>query len=1665
MELLNTTLRREIGSPQAAGRRAALAGGGPFPIGGAQPAFTPGEARKLTVETVLRGHSGCVNRLHWNEAGTMLASASDDRTVMLWHYPDTQLAPLMVQTSHQANIFGVRWLPATNDTQLVTGAMDYTVQLHTLRTPPTAMRSSARKNAAAPMRRHPEAGAVRVPCHTTLYACHRGRVKASPRAERGRSVQGVEVEPGCPHLFWSASEDGVLRQFDVRLPSAQQADYDSPNALVAVCSRGGRGPPLELKGLALNAVRPHELAVAAGDQYVRIYDRRMLSPASPEPWRRGGPGRTGGLGVPLLSLAPPHMCWGEGAGGRRRGIHTTYVAFGHRGDKASAPSQVVASYHADHAYTFDITHSAADASLKAVRMGGAAPGGGTARTGAGAAPASPRAAGTGAYAELLASGSLHQGAGGGDGVSPSTSAEGLAEQLRQAQGAAQPSPDLFGHPPPTWAPSAIFRPPSAGAGASGIAAATAAGPSEAAAPVGAAVAAVLLPPEAERAKADGNLYLFNKQAQQAVEAYSEALRAAPWAGLLYTNRCLALLQRGWEGDATAALADAEVAAALDPRNPKAYFRRARQPERLRAQALRACKLLRSAAAAAELYRARFPAQAGDVEELEEGIADALAEQARQAEAAAQQRQARQAEAAVQQRQARRATRRRRGFSRERPHRVSEGGGGSGGAAGEGAGATAAAAAEAAEAAEEGRAGGPASAGAAPGSPRGDEGAASAAETHMELHFSDSGAEDDAAEEPWRDEDGVEGGGGRRRDAGASSSSGASGGGEGGGGGGASRVAPLGADEQYAAALREAAAAEVAAAEGGNGGAGGAPPQLPSLWGALEGGRRMLHRYVGHCNVQTDIKEAVFLGAGDELVAAGSDDGRVCIYDAATGEAVRVLEADEEVANCIAPHPCLPVLATSGIEHTIKVWSPQGPPTPGGDLRELVARNQERMREGPTVIRGIDPRILAALTDNPQLLHALVAQATRGAGRGGEGEGGSGEEGEEEDEEDEEGAGGLVREVTPVAMEIVISALVAQLGSSDEAAQAATVDQLRNLSRGSCSNADVVAAAGGIPLLVCQLDAATEDARLTAAAALATVFQTSGSSREVGASAIPPLVRLLSTASKPFTQASAAVALAHLTRHKPNMSAILSAAEAAITPLVDLLGGAYSPGQTAASWLLHDFASARNSSIPAIAAAGAIPPLVSLLDAPVAVTQQFAAAALASLASYKPNQDALAAAGAIPAAVRLLDATCVHTQSGPAQLLSSLGHHEHSKAAIAAAGAIPRLLRMLCGCAEAGQEAATTALDVLADGQPAIQAAIIAAGGIPLLQQLAQQSSRDRVRQDSAALVDVLEKVAAEQRAEAAAAELLAEEERRAAQQAAKASTKAARRQRHKARRRAAVAAAGQHDEEPHTEAAEVADDAGSPAALPAQERGELEVHTPAPPQAGIAVPAHEMLSASGTGSSGRHKKKQGGRGATATRAAPTAVDKAGSSSTPSAGQHVARAVDAEVLESGPAAAPADGEADSELAQLTQEMGVSQATAADVCGSAGPGTAAVASPPAGEALPVPSSAAGPAQQPQQPGGDEGAPAASAGGGRAGFIGAALFELVCPIAQEPMRDPVVVADRRTYERAAIEAWIARQQAEGLAPTSPMTAQPLEHLQLTPNHALRILAASAVAAGLLR
>ena len=67
-----------------------------------------------------------------------------------------------------------------------------------------------------------------------------------------------------------------------------------------------------------------------------------------------------------------------------------------------------------------------------------------------------------------------------------------------------------------------------------------------------------------------------------------------------------------------------------------------------------------------------------------------------------------------------------------------------------------------------------------------------------------------------------------------------------------------------------------------------------------------------------------LGAnpGAQYIAAGSDDGNLFIWDRWSTNLVKVLHADDNIVNCVQAHPSTCLLATSGIDPVVRLWSPQ-----------------------------------------------------------------------------------------------------------------------------------------------------------------------------------------------------------------------------------------------------------------------------------------------------------------------------------------------------------------------------------------------------------------------------------------------------------------------------------------------------------------------------------------------------------------------------------------------------------------------------------------------------------------------------------------------------------------------------------------------------------------------
>ncbi|GMJ06932.1 hypothetical protein like AT4G35140 [Hibiscus trionum] len=80
-------------------------------------------------------------------------------------------------------------------------------------------------------------------------------------------------------------------------------------------------------------------------------------------------------------------------------------------------------------------------------------------------------------------------------------------------------------------------------------------------------------------------------------------------------------------------------------------------------------------------------------------------------------------------------------------------------------------------------------------------------------------------------------------------------------------------------------------------------------------------YKGHRNCET-VKGVSFFGPKSDYVVSGSDCGRIFIWKKKGGELIRVMEADKDVVNCIESHPHTTVVASSGIESDIKIWTPK-----------------------------------------------------------------------------------------------------------------------------------------------------------------------------------------------------------------------------------------------------------------------------------------------------------------------------------------------------------------------------------------------------------------------------------------------------------------------------------------------------------------------------------------------------------------------------------------------------------------------------------------------------------------------------------------------------------------------------------------------------------------------
>ena len=171
-------------------------------------------------------HTGCVNTLSWNESGSLLISGSDDCRVCVWDCGGggTPTLRRAVKTGHRRNIFSALFLPGTADQQVVTCALDRTVQHVDLMTGES----------------------------TRLATC-------------AQFCSKLALVPGCAHAFLSAGVDGRASLFDLREGQRTRRIAVDLNA-VGGCT-----------GLAFDPTSGgYHFALGCDDPITRVYDLRAV---------------------------------------------------------------------------------------------------------------------------------------------------------------------------------------------------------------------------------------------------------------------------------------------------------------------------------------------------------------------------------------------------------------------------------------------------------------------------------------------------------------------------------------------------------------------------------------------------------------------------------------------------------------------------------------------------------------------------------------------------------------------------------------------------------------------------------------------------------------------------------------------------------------------------------------------------------------------------------------------------------------------------------------------------------------------------------------------------------------------------------------------------------------------------------------------------------------------------------------------------------------------------------------------------------------------------------------------------------------------------------------------------------------------------------------------
>jgi len=182
--------------------------------------------KRFKLSHKLKGHEGCVNSLHFNQAGDKIASGSDDLNIIVWEWQKRQKL-VSFNSGHKANVFQSKFMPG--DLLITSCSRDGQVRLAELSV--TGSLRSTRK-----------LGQHRGPAHK------------------------MSLLPDCPYVVLSAGEDGKVLSVDIREPK--------PDRILLLKNEKDKKVPIY--SIHTNPSNGLQFCTAGREQYVRVFDRRYL---------------------------------------------------------------------------------------------------------------------------------------------------------------------------------------------------------------------------------------------------------------------------------------------------------------------------------------------------------------------------------------------------------------------------------------------------------------------------------------------------------------------------------------------------------------------------------------------------------------------------------------------------------------------------------------------------------------------------------------------------------------------------------------------------------------------------------------------------------------------------------------------------------------------------------------------------------------------------------------------------------------------------------------------------------------------------------------------------------------------------------------------------------------------------------------------------------------------------------------------------------------------------------------------------------------------------------------------------------------------------------------------------------------------------------------------